>query len=110
MSSSMLELEADKHALTLRLKELQKLMEAQALQNREDMAKKDQEIVFLKECPSKDNASDKEVGQGARGSNVLTDVDEEAVDDVEAFSQECQNGEDGGMLVEAPRRESEEEL
>jgi len=49
MSSRVRELEVNNHALTARLKELQEQLDAQALQNRADMAKKDHEIDFLNE-------------------------------------------------------------
>jgi len=55
----------------------------------------------------KDEASSEEVCQGAGGVNLLRDADEEAVDDVEAESeQEVQHGEDGG-LVDADTTEYE---
>merc|ERR1719470_39737 len=49
MSSRVCELEVNNHALTARLKELQEQLDAKALQNRADMAKKDHEIDFLNE-------------------------------------------------------------
>jgi len=49
MSSRVRELEVNNHALQSRLKELQEQMEAQALANRAEMAKKDHEIDFLSE-------------------------------------------------------------
>merc|ERR1719305_1165129 len=49
VSSRVRELEVNNHALTARLKELQEQLDAQALQNRADMAKKDHEIDFLNE-------------------------------------------------------------
>ena len=60
-------------------------------------------------CPGKDEARDEEIGQGARGFNLLRDADEEEVDDVEEeLEQEVQDGEEVGSLVAGARGPPEE--